>query len=125
MGERLVKSFTIFPAQEGVSAMSILRRVVVLVFGSASLVSVAPAQITVTKPPPVRATIQIDAAKPASFRIPRTIFGSFLEPIGNSTYNGLWAEILVNPSFEENLWDTNHIAGMVREEPSLTRASAL
>jgi alpha-N-arabinofuranosidase len=82
-------------------------------------------QITVTEQPPAKATIKIDASQPAAYRIPRTIFGSFLEPIGNSTYNGLWAEILQNPSFEENLWDTNHIAGMVREEPALTRASAL
>jgi alpha-L-arabinofuranosidase len=84
-----------------------------------------PAQITVTEAPPAVATIQIDASRPASYRTPRTIFGSFLEPIGNSTYNGLWAEIIVNPSFEENLWDTNHIATMVREEPGLSRASSL
>jgi len=83
------------------------------------------AQITVIEPPPAVATIQIDATLPLPYRIPRTIFGSFLEPIGNSTYNGLWAEILVNPSFEENLWDTNHIATMIREEPALSGASAL
>jgi alpha-L-arabinofuranosidase len=89
------------------------------------LSSTALAQITVTEAAPATATIQIDAAKAARYRIPRTIYGAFLEPIGNSTYNGLWAEILQNPSLEENLWDTEHIADMVREEPSLSSASSL
>src|SRR5215469_15883243 len=83
------------------------------------------AQITITEQPPAKATIKVDASQPAPYRIPRTIFGSFLEPIGNSTYNGLWSEIVVNPSFEENLWDTNHIAAMIRDEPALSRASSL
>lgn len=69
--------------------------------------------------------ITIDANKPASQIIPRTIFGSFLEPIGNSTYNGLWAELLQNPSFEENLWDVKHVADMVKTEPQLARASEM
>src|ERR1700730_13548873 len=89
------------------------------------LSSPALAQITVTEAAPSTATIQIDAAKTARYRIPRTIYGAFLEPIGDSTYNGLWAEILQNPSLEENLWDTEHIASMVREEPSLSSASSL
>src|ERR1700722_20014603 len=89
------------------------------------LSSTALAQITVTEATPATATIQIDAAKTANYRIPRTIYGAFLEPIGNATYNGLWAEILENPSLEENLWDTEHIANMVREEPSLSGASSL
>ncbi len=70
-------------------------------------------------------TIQIHAEKKANFTIPRTIFGTFLEPIGNSTYNGLWAEILQNPSFEENLWSVSNIEQMVREEPALSKSSAL
>ncbi len=72
-----------------------------------------------------RVHIQINAGKKASFEIPRTIFGSFLEPIGNSTYNGLWAEVLQNPSFEENLWDAARVSQMIRDEPALTRASHL
>jgi alpha-L-arabinofuranosidase len=67
----------------------------------------------------------VNADKRANFKIPRTIFGSFLEPIGNSTYNGLWAEILQNPSFEENLWNAPAVARMLQEEPSLARASEL
>lgn len=75
--------------------------------------------------PPAEVTLQIDASTPASYRIPRTIFGSFLEPIGNSIYNGLWAEILENPSFEGGLWDAKKIAAMLADEPSLARASEL
>jgi alpha-N-arabinofuranosidase len=105
--------------------MLVLRLLSTLSLISYFLSSTAPAQITVTEAAPATATIQIDAAKAASYRIPRTIYGAFLEPIGNSTYNGLWAEILQNPSLEESLWDTDHIADMVREEPSLSSASSL
>ncbi len=69
--------------------------------------------------------IEIDAGQPAAYTIPRTVFGSFLEPIGNSTYNGLWAEILQNPSLEENLWSAGRVAEMIHQEPSLERASQL
>ncbi len=69
--------------------------------------------------------IEIDAGQPAAYTIPRTVFGSFLEPIGNSTYNGLWAEILQNPSLEENLWSAARVAEMIHQEPSLERASQL
>src|SRR5947209_8609612 len=74
---------------------------------------------------PAPVSIKVDATKRASYQIPRTIFGSFLEPIGNSTYNGLWAEILQNPSFEENLWDASNVAHMIQENPALVRASQL
>jgi len=74
---------------------------------------------------PGEVVIQIDASKRANYRIPRSIFGSFLEPIGNSTYNGLWAEILQNPSFEDGLWDAKKVAAMIAEEPPLARASEL
>jgi alpha-L-arabinofuranosidase len=69
--------------------------------------------------------IRIDARKTASYTVPRTIFGTFLEPIGNSTYNGLWAEILQNPSFEDSLWDVKHIAEIVKDAPELSRASEM
>src|ERR1700744_36303 len=83
------------------------------------------AQVTVNEPIPPTATIHVDAAKPAGAEIPRTIFGSFLEPIGNSTYNGLWAEILENPSLEAGLWDAPHIDRMIKDNPALPRASEL
>jgi alpha-N-arabinofuranosidase len=85
----------------------------------------ASAQITIDQPIPSTATIHIDAAKSAGGAIPRTIFGSFLEPIGNSTYNGLWAEILQNPSMEAGLWSATNVGHMVRDEPALARASEL
>ncbi len=69
--------------------------------------------------------IEVNAQQRAGYTIPRTIFGTFLEPIGNSTYNGLWAEILQNPSLEENLWSAGRVAQMIREEPTLVRASQL
>ena len=52
------------------------------------------AQITVTQQIPQAVVVDVNAADPVGDPIPRTIFGTFLEPIGNSTYNGLWAEIL-------------------------------
>ena len=84
----------------------------------------ARAQITVNQPIPAVAQIHVDAAKTGAV-IPKTIFGTFLEPIGNSTYNGLWAELLRNPSFEAGLWSPQAQARMIREEPELMRASSL
>lgn len=84
----------------------------------------ALAQITVNEPIPAIAQIKVDAAAVGS-EIPKTIFGTFLEPIGNSTYNGLWAELLRNPSFEAGLWSPQQQNRMVREEPELMRASSL
>jgi len=100
-------------------------RTTLLIASASLLVCSCRAQITVVKPIPARATIAIDVGKTAGAPIPRTIFGSFLEPIGNSTYNGLWAELLVNPSLEENLWDARNLETMVHDHPELMRASAL
>src|SRR5260370_34867742 len=69
--------------------------------------------------------VQVDARKTANYAIPRSIFGTFLEPIGNSTYNGLWAELLQNPSFEDNLWDVKQVADLVKDDPELNRASEM
>jgi len=71
------------------------------------------------------ATITIDVSKPLAFKIPPTVFGTFLEPIGNSIYGGLWADSLTNPSFEDNLWSASRIAEMIKQEPDLARASEL
>ena len=102
----------------------ILFRLAVFVLGWASLAS-AQAQ-SQTKPANLKSTlIRVDVGKPLPFKIPPTIFGTFLEPIGNSTYGGLWADALTNPSFEENLWSARRIAEMIKEEPALARASAL
>src|SRR6266513_886159 len=71
------------------------------------------------------AIIAVDASKPANYTIPRTIFGSFLEPIGHSIYGGLWAEILENPSFEDNLWSADTVREMITSRPELARSSQL
>ncbi len=72
----------------------------------------------------IEATVQVDASK-VLHAIPRTIYGTFLEPIGHATYGGLWAQILENPSFEENLWSAGNIRAMVTERPELVQASGL
>ena len=91
---------------------------------SAVLSSSVSAQMT-GKPIQGDASIRIDVSHPVAAEIPRTLFGSFLEPIGNSTYNGLWAEVLENPSFESGLWDAGHIQTMLQAEPELVQASGL
>ena len=92
---------------------------------AASLIPLTASAQIAPQPLPGDATIRVDLSRPDARVIPRTLFGTFLEPIGNSTYNGLWAELLENPSFEAGLWDTRHIETMVRQEPELTRASSL
>ena len=72
----------------------------------------------------IEATVQVDASK-VLHAIPRTIYGTFLEPIGHSTYGGLWAQILENPSFEENLWSAGNVRAMVTERPELVQASGV
>jgi alpha-N-arabinofuranosidase len=69
-------------------------------------------------------TIEVNAAKDL-VKIPRTIYGTFLEPIGNSTYGGLWAQILENPSLEDNLWSAERLRAKLDANPALYRASAL
>jgi alpha-N-arabinofuranosidase len=71
------------------------------------------------------AKVAVDVSKPARYKIPRTIFGTFLEPIGNSTYGGLWADLLENPSFEEGLWNAENFKKMLDEQPTLIRSSEL
>ena len=46
------------------------------------------------------ASIEIRGDKRASFRIPRTIYGTFLEHIGQSVFGGVSAQLLDNPSLE-------------------------
>lgn len=70
--------------------------------------------------------IQVRITRPSIVKeIPETVFGSFLEPIGHSTYGGLWADVLENPSFESGLWSAGNIEDMLRERPELRRASQL
>lgn len=73
--------------------------------------------------PPIEIRVHANAQHTAP--ISNTIFGSFLEPIGHSTYGGLWAELLENPSFEPGLWTASNAAQMLRERPELARATEL
>ena len=98
------------------------------ILGSAFALFFVPSlygQITVTEPIPANATIDVHAADVGAQTIPRTIFGTFLEPIGNSTYNGLWAELLENPSFESGLWSPERTVQMLHDNPELRTASQL
>ena len=68
------------------------------------------------------ALVEVDASQ-TLHAIPRTIYGTFLEPIGNSIYGGLWAQMLANPSFEDNLWSADRIRQMLAERPELAQSS--
>ncbi len=70
------------------------------------------------------AIVQVDASK-VQHPIPRAIYGTFLEPIGRSTYGGLWAQILDNPSFEEPLWSAQRISEIIKERPELEESSTI
>lgn len=69
--------------------------------------------------------VEVNAARVANYKVPRTIYGTFLEPIGNSTYGGLWAQILENPSLEENLWNGERMRRKFEENPAFFRSTAL
>jgi alpha-N-arabinofuranosidase len=70
--------------------------------------------------PPV---VTVHVAASGTERVPDTIFGSFLEPIGNSINNGIAAEILVNRSLEGGLWNHTNLENMFREQPELIESS--
>ena len=93
---------------------------------AASFANSTSAQIEVS---PVRA-----ASRPVLIRVERPLkpqvispylFSSFLEPIGHSTYGGLWAQILVNPSFEEGLWSAENLTNELNAHSELRDASSL
>jgi len=77
----------------------------------------ANAQITRARAMPETVTVHVGAD--GTERIPETIFGSFLEPIGNSINNGIVAEILVNGSLESGLWNHTNLENMFQDQPEL------
>lgn len=100
----------------------------------AQLIFIAVCAVTVPCPLSAQVTdagamstpIEVHLSRPATPQIiPATVFGSFLEPIGKSTYGGLWADALENPSFESGLWSAGNIIKMLHERPELERASQL
>jgi alpha-N-arabinofuranosidase len=71
------------------------------------------------------ATIEINARK-VVHPVPRTVFGGFTEPLRSAIYTGgLWAQLLDNPSFEDNLWSAAAIVHMIQARPELDRASRI
>jgi len=89
-------------------------------------VSQAFAQMTESTSSKPSQLIHVRITRPAQVQvIPPTLFGSFLEPIGHSTYGGLWAEEVENSSFEEGLWSADNVAKLLQERPELRRASSL
>ncbi len=95
-----------------------------LTFAAWGTLTPVAAQIVVERPIPAETTITLETHTPEHV-IPRTLFGTFLEPIGNSTYNGLWAESLRNPSLEPELWSAENVHKLLEQQPELGRASGL
>ena len=91
---------------------------------SVSFTACSLGQIAVDKPIPAETRVTVNT-RTAGHAIPSTVFGTFLEPIGNSTYNGLWAELLRNPSLEPELWSAENVHKLLTEQPELGRASGL
>lgn len=98
------------------------RRLMKAVAGGAFLFCAAmPAQVKTEKPMPREMTVRVGDT--GTERVPDTIFGSFLEPIGNSINGGISAEILVNRSLEAGLWNHVNLENMFREQPELIDSS--
>jgi alpha-N-arabinofuranosidase len=71
------------------------------------------------------ATIEIDTQK-IVHAVPRTIFGGFMEPLRSAIYGGgIWAQLLENPSFEENLWSADALTHIIQGRPELGRSSRI
>lgn len=69
------------------------------------------------------ATVTVHVGAQGSERVPDTLFGSFLEPIGNSINHGVVAEILTNGSLESGLWNHTNLEEMFRDQPELIDSS--
>lgn len=96
-----------------------LTTVLVLLFVGVSCLA------AVAQTPANTAKVDVDVTRPSTTKIPRTLFGSFLEPIGRSIQGGLSAELLENPSFEDYLSSTGAIRRMTDRTPALNRASEI
>ncbi|MFP5236699.1 MAG: alpha-L-arabinofuranosidase C-terminal domain-containing protein [Acidobacteriota bacterium] len=83
--------------------------------------SSAHGQITIAKPMPAIVTVHVNDH--GAERVPATIFGSFLEPIGDSINHGIVAEVLTNGSLEAGLWNHTNLENMFRDQPELIQSS--
>ncbi len=79
------------------------------------------AQITESKPMPATVTVHVSAQ--GTEKIPASIFGSFLEPIGNSINGGVVAEVVTNGSLEAGLWNHTNLEGMFLQQPELIEST--
>lgn len=79
------------------------------------------AQITVAQPMPATVTVHVGSA--GTVQIPRSVFGSFLEPIGNSINGGVDAEILTNGSLESGLWNHTNLEHIFADDPELIEST--
>ena len=67
--------------------------------------------------------VTVHVSSEGTERVPKTIFGSFLEPIGDSINNGIVAEVLVNGSLEAGLWNHTNLENMFRDQPELIEST--
>ena len=79
------------------------------------------AQIISGRPTPAQVVVHVESK--GTQKVPDTLFGTFLEPIGNAINNGIAAEILVNRSLEDGLWNHVNLENMFREQPELISSS--
>ncbi len=91
-----------------------------------SAAPLARSQMSESSPESQDKPIVIRVSRPDTQQeIPATLFGSFLEPIGHSTYGGLWANVVENPSFEEGLWSAENLEAKWNSDAALRAASSL
>jgi alpha-L-arabinofuranosidase len=103
-----------------------VKSLLIAAFATSLAISHALAQMTESVSASATEPIHLHITRPPQVQvIPPTLFGSFLEPIGHSTYGGLWADVVVNPSFEEGLWSAGNVVSLLEEHPELRRASSL
>ena len=93
---------------------------------AASAIPLAWSQMSESSPGLEDKPIVIRVSRPGTRQdIPSTLFGTFLEPIGHSTYGGLWANVVENPSFEEGLWSAENLEAKWNSDAELRAASSL
>ena len=69
------------------------------------------------------ARIEIDAARPAPFAVPPTMFGTFTENIWDAVYGGVWSQVLHNPSFEPDYLSLSNMTDAARYSRLVTDPS--
>jgi len=69
-----------------------------LLFSTESLAGQSLSSYVRTDSP--EAVIEIRAAEKSAFRIPRTVYGIYMENLGNTIFRGVAAQLLENPSLE-------------------------